>query len=361
MRRRGLTVGGLLLLACGGVGGERAQVEHPPEATVQVELAVLDAVAVDLLEQHLTASAAWTVQTERGRRIATRNWLQAGRWVPGSNGYWSDFSQDAPCPTAAVPLLPSPRCASAAVVQGRVLLALGEPQTPTHPDRGHLTRAPLTGPVVLGLEDYMDQPGRNSWLMVQGERLMLEVMEQTEPDARPFTQAALDGVRDEVQAVLAGADELRQRGFVSAWVPPEGWTTEPTQPPLAVTPGEAGRPGRYDVAIWLNPGVPGDLSLRLVLTGPSTLGGLPDGLGVGEAVPIQHQLPRRLGWGADAGVRFGAETPLWVERGVPGEALRGRLEVVLTPDGGGAERVLAAVEQDFTGREPATPPPGGHR
>jgi len=349
---------GVLSLACGGADllGERAEVERPDAAAISADLSVMDALSeadIARLEQHLTASAAWSVRTDYRRLIATRNALVGDTWEGTFNGYWSDFSEVTSCPEESAvrsvgPRPLSPLCASEAVIQSRVLLALSDPESLTHGDRGQFTRAPLQGEVVLALEDYMDQPGRNSWLVLQGERLMLEVMEQAEPDARPYTQAAVDGVRDELMAVRAGAEEIDARGFLDAWTPAESWT-DGDESPMALTAGE--RPGRYDVDLWLNPAAAGAIALRLIHLGPAEEGVEPDGLTPWDVIPSTHQLPERIGWGADASIRFAATSPIWIEQGTPGEAMRGRLEVTFTPDDGSAERVLASITRDFTGRE----------
>ena len=363
---RALMMIGLMSLACsGGSGllGNQADVVRPEAARVAVDLAVMDALSpaeLAALEQHLTASAAWTVRDEHDRRIATRNWVRSDeRWEGSFNGYWSNFSLDSTCHEMSTGgLLNHPRCASAEALQVRVLLALGQQDRLTHGDRGQFTRAPVEGEVVLALEDYMDQPGRNSWLVVQGERLMVEVMEQADPDARPFTQAAVDSLRDELLAVQAGVEAIERRGFLESWAPPDGWT-DGDEPPLTLTAGE--RPGRYDLTLAVNASAPGALDLRLIHVGLASDGELPGGLTPGDEVSMTHQLPTRLGWGADDGVRFTASTPVWVERGTPGEAIEGRLEVVFTPDDGGPERVLASLTQDFTGRESKNPPSPSHQ
>jgi hypothetical protein len=192
--RAGLTLLGgtaalMLLTACGVLGPDYPKTT-PPAARFAVGnplFAGLTTAQRARLEQYLAQTPRWVIQSEGGKTFAIR--LEVSNGEPGeppagqfripSNGFFSDFS--------------APN-----ITQTRVLVGLGSEYGFGH-ERGQITRAAAgPGETQLVLEKYMDQPGLQSYLIVQGgSDVTLEIFEQARDESRVFTRQALRECYDE--------------------------------------------------------------------------------------------------------------------------------------------------------------------
>jgi hypothetical protein len=308
----------------------------PKEAHVDVSLpslAELKEADRALLERHFRGSLAWSVFDERGRRFAVRRAQQNGEWVDGSNGFHSDFS-------------------ATGVVQRRVMVGLGGAYG-FGVERGNVTRASArAGDVALVLEKYMDQPGQQSYLIVQGGAgVTLEVFEQSHQLERRFTRESLAEVEREIAGALAAAAEIRAHGYAAALVP-AGSVKRAPAPPLDVSDGFQG--GLYGVTAWVNPGEDGACFMRVYYTGqpkaddkvPPELRGRPPTLLSDEM--MKHRTLRLVGWGPDPNALFRYSAGITVYEGDWEHRYPARFELWFRPLAG-PERKLAELGRTISG------------
>ncbi len=312
-------------LACAGPLGPSYPITTPPEAVVPLSLptvAKLTPEERDLWARHLRSSLAWEVRQVRDCTFGVRVQPQARpdgtvAWETAMNGFYFDFQ------------------AKDGVYQTRVITGLGC----THgfgTDRGQITRAAATDPSVqLKLEDYMDQPGLNSALIVSSDSgLTVEVFEQGDPQARPFTRRALAEVEAELASVLKHRQELLAQGVVPALVP-DGSTTTGT-PSLVVE--DDGQPGLYRLTAWVNPGKPGHVEARAFFVGPVPDHPAPTEVGAPgtelSADRLRGGAIRRTGWGPDADRLFRYQSGVTIYEGDWGQPYLARFELWhVAPDG----------------------------
>lgn len=198
-RRMAAIIAGVLaalgLGACGFLGPNYPKTT-PPSAQFEVGNALfanLTPAQRDRLEQYLATTPRWVVQEEGNKRFVIRLEVStggrfqppAGEYRVPSNGFYSDFQADN-------------------VTQTRILVGLGSEYGFGH-ERGHITRASAgPGLTQLILEKYMDQPGLQSYLIVQGgSGLTLEIFEQAKQESRVFTRQALAECYEEFAKALS--------------------------------------------------------------------------------------------------------------------------------------------------------------
>ena len=325
----------IMSLACAG----RYPTSTPPEARVRVEMPTLAALTASeqaLWLQHMTASLAWEIRMKGGCRYAVR--IQPterdGAIVYEStlNGYHSDFS-------------------STDVVQTRVVMGLGC-EHGFGRDRGQITRTGASaGEVQLILEDYMDQPGLNSALLITGgQGTTLEIYEQAHPERRAFTAAVIEEVEAELSALLSARDELAEHCVVEGLMPPG--STQTGAPSLAAEDGM--QPGIYQLTGWVNPGQPGTVEARVFAAGPAGDRPVPEAVG-----PIDGELSaerlrarsRRLVAGCPEQERlFRYQSEVTVYEGDWGQPYMARFELwYIDPDDSSRAALLVSTTRQIEG------------
>lgn len=311
----------ILALACGGApdvgplpGEPSYPVRTPPEATVDVSLPTLAALTQEqaaLWERHLRASLGWEIRLERGCTYAVALKPDArGRYVSTLNGFHRGPG-------------------GSELVQARVVMGLGCSHGFGR-DRGQIVHASAdAGSVQLVLEDYMDQPGDDSALLITGGAgHTLEIFEQSHDDHRTFTADTLARIEAELAGVLAASDELVSSGLVSALVP-EGSVERGGVDRLEIHDGM--QPGIYLVEGWVNPAAAGLVQLRVFVEGPEPGQSLPaDVPEPGTELSAERLRPRsqrKIGYGPDPDVRFRYQSEITVYEGDWGQPYRARFEL----------------------------------
>lgn len=317
-----------------------------PSETVALGAPVLSQLTagdVPLIERHLRASPRWDVSEIKGVRYAFRREKPPatgyepveglptpdpemdipGGYAGGSNGFHSDFS-------------------SKDVLQTRVLLSLGR-------EYGfgsrRISRAKAdAGTARVTVGTYMDQPGLDSYLVVEGaEGVTLEVFEQSHLRKRIFTERAVREVGEELRAVLEARDAVEKQGFA-----PELMVDTPLghgAPRMKVEDGM--QPGMYVVTAWINPGSDGRVYLRVIFEGADPAVG-PKGVPAeiktaGQELSRDRIRPgtiRYVGWGSDPDVLFPYQAGLTVYEGGWHDAFRARFELWLDQPNGQQKKLL---------------------
>lgn len=274
-----------------------------------------------LWERHVRSSPAWEVRSSGSCLYAVR--LEP-REVNGSVVYKTTLNGYVTHTHAAD-----------GVYQTRVVTGLGC-ELGFGRDRGQVTRtAAGQGGVQLLLEDYMDQPGLNSYLLVSSASgLTLEVYEQGDPLERPFTRAVLTEVDAELAAVLAHREELSERGVIASLVP--AGTVRSGPPTIQVEDGM--QPGIYIVTAWVAPRAAGRVETRVFYDHPLPGSPPPAALGVpGEELSADRVRPRstrEIGWSEAGDQLFRYQSEVTVYEGDWGQPYAGRFEVWhVAPDG----------------------------
>lgn len=303
--RASALVGLILALACGGTPDMRMPlvdpdypVRTPPEAVVDVSLPTLAALTQEqseLWERHLRSSLRWEIRLERGCAYAVE--LQ-----PNTQGRY--------------------------IVQTGVVMGLGCSHGFGR-DRGQIVRASANaGPTQLVLENYMDQPGDNTALLITGGvGHTLEIFEQSQDDRRAFTTGALARIEAELAGVLEAADELRVSGLIDALVP-ESSTERGGADRLEIHNGM--QPGIYLVEGWVNPAAAGIVQLRVFVEGPEGQSlplGVPQPGTELSAERLRPQSQRKIGYGPDPDVRFRYQSEIKIYEGDWGQPYRARFEL----------------------------------
>ena len=338
----------LVGLGCQGLAGGRAAVSSPAASVVTVNMPRFAAATEadrSTVERHLRSSLAWEIREEPAGNGFKRFAVRREPGQPGTperpalpydstlNGYYSNFS-------------------SGDVVQTRVIVGLGQEYGYGSSSAGVTHASALAGPVPLELVRN-DQPGATSVLIVTGGGgLTLEIYEQAHPDARAFTQRALDEVEAELGAALSRSDELGKQGYLADLLP-EG-SVQLGQPPM-IEASDGMQPGIFQFRGWANPGEPGATWIKAFYQGAPQQGGvrIPGELVGHEGEPLSEgrlraATTREIGYSSDTAVtfRYGAEGTVY--EGDWENLYRARFELWFQPEHGPA-RALAGVERDISG------------
>lgn len=203
-----------------------------------------------------------------------------------------------------------------------------------------VTRARLhpKDPIVIKAATYLDQPGRNSYTVLEGAAgVKLDVFEQSKGEGRPFTEHAVKSVCEEMTEALRHADKLKKLGYVPGFTP-EG-STRTQEISVQVADGMQG--GMYEVEAWVPLKSPGPVWTKVIYEGPGPdVAKNPPELGaddVGKALSEQRMTPlttRHLGYGPDPDLRFKYAVGLTVYEGDWGHSYKARFEIWHHPTGG---------------------------
>jgi hypothetical protein len=309
----------------------------PPQAVVKLNMPVfagLTAADAALVERHFRSSLRWEIREEhyiqpkRTKRTAIR--LRPPAFQVTLNGFYSDFS-------------------SKGVVQTRVLVGFG--QEYGFGNSGLETRVQANAKQAqLVLEKYMDQPGLQSCLVVQGGAgLTLEIFEQAHPKQRAFTQKVLQEFEAELAGALAARKQIEQKGYAKALVPPG--SVHKGKPSMKVDDGL--QPGIFVVTAWVYPGTKGVCRLKVFFEGPAkdaesgTLGvpaALKGRTGLQlSADRMDNRSRRHVAWSKEPETLFRYQSEVTVYEGDWKHRYRARFELWFQPDKGPERRLLSVT------------------
>ncbi|MEM1255312.1 MAG: hypothetical protein AAGI69_22975 [Cyanobacteria bacterium P01_H01_bin.21] len=237
-----------VLPACTPVASSyRGQLSQPEEARIDIStepIASFDTKSRATLFQYLAGNFRWEVRQEHGLLFAVRREQHDGEYRTSLNGFYRDQNSDD-------------------WRQTRVLIAFEEPHGFGH-DHNNITRTPPgSDDVVMIIEGpHSGAPGNSSYLIIEGDRIYLEIYDQAPEVTRQFTQKAVAEVFAELTDVLKHQDEISTTGVM----PIE--TYYPSKPPNApyFNVSNASQPGTYVLDAAVNPTTPGYVYVRVYNT-----------------------------------------------------------------------------------------------
>lgn len=270
-----------------------------------------------LLLRHLASSARWRLTEERGKLYAYRRFPLNGMWRCSLNGHYGAFDFE--------------RYGDARF-QFRILLGIDGPVM-DKPWRKKSTSVRVgDAPVALRvIDDKQCDQGRESYLLLESTGAALEVFEQSQQLARPFTPRAVAQVKNEFDAVLAST-RAREYGFDEALLPTESISHGLSE--IHLVNGMQG--GIYQVYAHINPGAAGRVYLKVFEATRNTR------LSAGR---IAERSLEYTGWSDDPQEQFFYNTEITVYEGDWGVYYPARFELWFVPQDGGPERKL--VEKIF--------------
>lgn len=275
-----------------------------PSAQVDLGLSQLEhfqGAAKDKLVAYLSRSRLWHVTEERGHRYAYRRFAVGSEPLRNSlNGYYST-----------------------AGCQFRVVLGLDGPALAAPWAGKATTTRPGAGSVQLTLTPSTNEGRLDSYLVVEGGGLAVEIYDERATRDRTVTRLALALVEEE----LARAE----RGEPPAAPPSDA---DGGSPAFELTRGFQG--GLYLVTAEVNPGEPGTVYLQAFEVTRNTR------LSEGR---LGQRSRATVGWSKDPAERFHYEADITIYEGDWGVYYPARFELWFTPASGGPERKL--VEDVF--------------
>ena len=156
-------------------------------------------------------------------------------------------------------------------------------------DRNNITRTqPGSDDVAVIVEGpHSGTPGNSSYLIIDGDRIYLEIYDQAPEVTRHFTQKAVAEIFAELTDVLKHLDEISTTGVmpIETYYP----SMRPNAPYFNVS--DASQPGTYVLDAAVNPTTPGYVYVRVYNTK------------TGQRFSEQHLWSRHVGW-SDFGQTF---------------------------------------------------------
>ena len=266
-----------------------------------------------LLLRHLASSARWHLTEERGKLYAYRRFPLDGMWRCSLNGHYGAFDFE--------------RYGDARF-QFRILLGIDGPVM-DKPWRKKSTSVRVgDAPVALRvIEDKQFDQGRESYLLLESTGAALEIFEQSQQFARPFTPRAVAQVKNELDAVLV-SKRAREHGFDETLLPPESISRG--SPEIHLVNGMQGG-GIYQVYARINSGAAGRVYLKVFEATRNTR------LSAGRIAECSLEY---TGWSDDPQEQFFYNTEITVYEGDWGVHYPARFELWFVPQDGGPERKL---------------------
>ena len=293
---------------------------EPQKNDIPVDLKVLNEFSGpnrNVLFRHLATNAKWFVTRERGKAYACRRCAVKGQWQNTLNGYYTGSTFD---------------MWSDSRFQFRVILGPDGPVM-SGPWKTKATMARVSdGQAKLrAIEDKRFAQGIESYLVLESDGAAMEIFEQSQSFARPFTPLALAQVKTELEAVLASST-VKEKGFDPALMPPQ--SMKDGGPELHIANGMQG--GIYFIYAYINPGEPGYVYLKVFEATKNT--------------PLStSRIPDRsceyVGWSTNPQQQFFHNTQITVYEGDWEVYYPGRFELWFVPDSGRPERKL--IEKTF--------------
>jgi hypothetical protein len=285
----------------------RAALEVPGSEDSRVNLRVssLERVRLEkpaLLERYLAVHPGWRVYEERGRRFATRRWMNGSNWRVTLHGYYSWFSDDGPR------------------YQTRTSLCLsGKPWG----RNGQRIEPGKLGAVDLRRGNNLHE----SSLIVPAGDLLIEQFEQSDARERRITKAVFAELEREFAALEACPDWEAAKSLLPVDAVVRG------EPSLVLHRYQG---GIYNVEVRCNPGEPGRVFLKAFeITRNHPL----------SVDRLQTSTNEWMGWSGDPTEQFFSETHFTIYEGDWEQYYGARFEVWFESDKGSAARKL--LERDF--------------
>lgn len=275
----------------------------------------------ELLLQYLAASAEWRVfrfgETSLidGTIVAFKRKRTEDGYLSTLHGYVSDFGADD-------------------VLQTRVMIRL-EPYRKGSEDgwirNGRHDKGKVGEKAKLNIYvPDLDQPGLESYLVLEGEGVFVEIFEQAENKDRHFTQEAVNNINQELA-------ELLDKGF-STQLLPQGSTIISDTSEIIVMDGM--QPGIYMVSGYVNPGETGWIFLKVFSTE------------TGQEVMLEHEQKRTveyIGYSDDPREKFFFNCEAMCKIGDWDHEYPARFELWFVPNDGGRERLLGSAQRNIYG------------
>lgn len=234
-----------LLPACSLIGSSYGgHLSRPDEARINISaepMASFDAEPRSILFRYLAGNSRWEIRQERGIKYAVRREKVMGEYKTTRHGFYSNDDDDS-------------------VHQTRVLIAFEEPYGLGR-DRGNITRAIAGSDDVAVIVEgaHEGTPGNTSYVIIEGDRLYLEIYDQAPETARQFTKKAIGEVFAELADVLKHQDEIKTTGLMPVESRYPG--KRPNSPHFKVSDGM--QPGIYLLNGAINPTTPGYVYTRV--------------------------------------------------------------------------------------------------
>lgn len=287
----------------------------------------------ELLLRYLCSSAEWRVTrfgetpVIEGTLVALKRSKSEDGWSTTLHGYVADFTKDT-------------------LLQSRVMLRL-QPYKNRSEDgwiRNNWYDKGAIGDSGVELNMYKpkyEQPGIESYLVLEGEGVWLEIYEQAESGDRAFTQRAVNEINEELRHLL-------DNGFSSTQLP-QASTKISDKSEILVLDGM--QPGIYMASGYVNPGEPGWTYFKVFNTE--------------TGVEVMYEMEQKrtieyVGWSSDPKEKFFFDSEVWCKEGDWEHEYPARFELWFVPEGGdegdegeegSGERLLATAERRIYGWE----------
>jgi hypothetical protein len=279
----------------------------------------------ELLLRYLCSSAEWRVTrfgetpAIEGTLVALKRKRDQNGWQTTLHGYVADF-------TASI------------LLQSRVMLRL-EPYKPRSEDGWIRSKSYETGEVgdaSIPLNLYQpkyEQPGIESYLVLEGNGAWLEIYEQAESEDRAFTQRTIDEANEEL-------GQLMEKGFSSSLLPPGSMIIADTN---QIIIDDGMQPGIYMVHGYINPGKPGWVYFKVFNTE--------------TGVEVMYEMEQKrtieyVGWSDNPREKFFFDSEVWCKEGDWEHSYPARFELWFVPEegeDGSGERLLASAGRSIYG------------
>ncbi|MBN2381068.1 hypothetical protein JXM67_14820 [candidate division WOR-3 bacterium] len=278
----------------------------------------------ELLLRYLCSSAEWRVTrfgetpTIEGTIVALRRAKGEDGWFTTLHGYIADFTKDT-------------------LLQSRVMLRL-EPYKPRSEDgwiRSDLYDKGSVGDDAVELNVYKpeyDQPGIESYLVLEGEGTWLEIYEQAKSSDRAFTQRVIDEINEEL-------GQLMEKGLSPSLLPPGSAIIADTN---QIIIDDGLQPGIYNAHGYVNPGKPGWIYFKVFNTQ--------------TGVEVMYEMEQKrtieyVGWSSNPKEKFFFDCEAWCKEGDWEHEYPARFELWFVPEDGSTKRLLATSERRIYGWE----------
>lgn len=272
----------------------------------------------DTEEGEVAAGVSLTLPEGGSGGATFREESEGGCWHTTLHGYVSDFNADT-------------------LLQSRVMVRLEEykPRSEDGWIRNDWFDKGAIGDAAVELNMYKpkyEQPGIESYLVLEGEGVWLEIYEQAESEDRAFTQTAVNELNEELRRLL-------NKGFSPPFLPPGSMIISDS---TEIFIDEGIQPGIYMASGYVNPGKPGWIYFKVFNTE--------------TGVEAMYEMEQKrtieyVGWSNDPKEKFFFDCEAWCKEGDWEHEYPARFELWFAPQDGSKERLLATAERRIYGWE----------
>jgi hypothetical protein len=263
--------------------------------------------APDIFKRYLSSSPSWRVFQERGAVFATRRWMVGSHWRYGLNGYYMGHGP------FMLPIGDMPK------FQSRVTLGLSGKSWSRVSRKSTRMQPGETMRLTISEGNQM----KESHCVINAGGCVVEIFEQSETAERRLTKAVLGHLKEEFRSLAEVPESSTIRRLLPSGAMKRG------KPTLELF--NSLQPGIYDSEIWVNPGEPGMIYLKVYeVTGEQRL----------SANRLKERSNEWVGWSEDDFQLFLSNTQFTIYEGDWGNPYAARFEVWFVPDSGRPERKL---------------------